>query len=603
MKIGIIGNGFVGSATYQLKCKDIDILAYDLNPKLCIPLETKLNDLLNCEIIFISVPTPMNKDGSCYLNIVQNVINELKSIKYSNFIVLRSTIPVGTCDFLNCYFMPEFLTEQNFINDFINNKDWIFGLLDKPSDLEFKKTISKLFTIAYDNNRIKYNTLHFILNKEAEMIKMFKNCFLSTKVSFCNEIYQFCNIKGVNYENVRKLAANDERILHSHTNVPGPDGKKGFGGTCFPKDTASLKYEMQKFGMVPYILSSIIERNEKVDRPEKDWNGNIGRAVVNNIINNNNNNNKFKTVLIAGGAGFIGSNLCHKLINDNNIKIICVDNLFTGKIDNIRNLINKNNFSFINHDIINPLKIEENIDEIYNLACPASPSKYQIDPIYTLKVNFIGTMNLLNLAREKNAKILLSSTSEIYGEPEISPQKEDYRGNVNTIGIRSCYDEGKRIAETLMMDYHNQYNVNIRIARIFNTYGPNMDKYDGRVVTNFIRQILNNEDITLYGDGNQTRSFCYIDDQIDGLMKLMNSEYVYPINIGSPCEITVKQLSSILLELIGGSKSKVVYEPLPSDDPTNRKPDITLAKQILDWEPKYELKDGLLKTIEFIKIK
>jgi len=596
MKIGIIGNGFVGKATTQLKCKDIELLAYDINPKACEPYGLTLQDMKKCEIIFISVPTPMSKNGSCHLDIIKSVLNNLKTINYEGCIILRSTVPAGTCDELGVYFMPEFLTEKNYLSDFINNKDWVFGLLNKNDD-KFKTTITNLFDLAFKNDRIKYNNLIFLTNMEAEMVKMFKNCFLATKVSFCNEIYEFCKMKNINYENIRAIAANDDRILHSHTNVPGPDGKKGFGGTCFPKDTSSLKYEMQKSGMVPYILSSIIERNEKVDRPEKDWNDNIGRAV----ISINNKSNKFKTILIAGGAGFIGSNLCHKLIEDTNIKIICIDNLFTGKFDNIKKLMDKNNFLYINHDIINPLKIEENIDEIYHFACPASPPKYQIDPIYTLKINFIGTMNLLELAREKNAKILFSSTSEIYGEPEISPQKEDYRGNVNTIGIRSCYDEGKRIAETLMMDYHKQYNVNIRIARIFNTYGPNMDPYDGRVISNFIRQILNNEEITVYGDGSQTRSFCYIDDQLNGLIKLMNTEYNYPINIGNPNEITIKQLLTILLELIGDSKSKVIYEQLPLDDPTNRKPDITLAKQILQWEPKYDLINGLLKTIEFIK--
>ena len=281
MKIGIIGNGFVGNATMQLKCKDIEVMAYDLNPELCIPKNTTLTDMLDCEIIFVSVPTPMQKDGSCYLKIVKAVIDNLNKIKYSNYIVLRSTVPVGTCDELSTYFMPEFLTEKNFIDDFINNKDWVFGLLGSSKDNDFKKSITKLFDLAYKNNKIKNNSVHFITNKEAEMVKMFRNCFLSTKVSFCNEMHQFCELKNINYENVRDLAANDNRILHSHTKVPGPDGKKGFGGTCFPKDTSSLRYEMRKVGMEPYILDSIIERNEKIDRPEKDWNENEGRAVIN----------------------------------------------------------------------------------------------------------------------------------------------------------------------------------------------------------------------------------------------------------------------------------------------------------------------------------
>jgi UDP-glucuronate decarboxylase len=304
-----------------------------------------------------------------------------------------------------------------------------------------------------------------------------------------------------------------------------------------------------------------------------------------------------KNILITGGVGFIGSNICERLLNDGN-NIICVDNLYTSNIQNIEHLLQHSRFKFIKHDIIEPLKIDENIDQIYNFACPASPPKYQLDPIYTLKVNFIGIINLLELAKEKNATILQSSTSEIYGEPEITPQNENYRGNVNTIGIRSCYDEGKRIAETLMMDYHKKYNVDIRIVRIFNTYGPRMDKNDGRVVSNFINQALNNENITLYGEGNQTRSFCYIDDQIDGLIKLMNSNYIYPVNIGNPQELTVKELANIIVELTE-SKSQITYEPLPLDDPTNRKPDITLAKQILNWEPVYNLKNGIIKTIDY----
>ena len=280
MKIGIIGNGFVGKATNQLKCKDIQLYAYDINPNECEPIGLKLKDMNQCEMIFISVPTPMRSDGSCHLNIINSVLLDLKSNNYEGFIILRSTVPAGTCDKLNVYFMPEFLTEKNYIQDFIHNKDWIFGLLNQSKDILFKTKINKLFNLAFQNNRIKYNNLHFVTNKEAEMIKMFKNCFLATKVSFCNEIYQFCEMKGINYENVRALAANDDRILHSHTKVPGHDGNKGFGGTCFPKDTSSLRYEMKTTGMKPYVMNAIIERNEKIDRPQKDWNNNKGRAVI-----------------------------------------------------------------------------------------------------------------------------------------------------------------------------------------------------------------------------------------------------------------------------------------------------------------------------------
>ena len=280
MKIGVIGNGFVGKATNQLKCKDIEIYAYDVNPELCYPKGISLQNMKKCEIIFISVPTPMNIDGSCHLNILESVINELNNIDYNGFIVIRSTIPPGTSDNLNCYFMPEFLTEKNFINDFVNNKEWIFGLLGTNKDKEFKNKIIKLFNLAYENNKIEHNNLIFLINKEAEMVKMFRNCFLSTKVSFCNEMHQFCEIKGINYENVRTFATADDRILPSHSKVPGPDGKKGFGGTCFPKDTSSLRNEMEKIGMKPYIMNAIIKRNEEVDRPLKDWESNKGRSVI-----------------------------------------------------------------------------------------------------------------------------------------------------------------------------------------------------------------------------------------------------------------------------------------------------------------------------------
>ena len=307
-----------------------------------------------------------------------------------------------------------------------------------------------------------------------------------------------------------------------------------------------------------------------------------------------------KIILVTGGAGFIGSNLCKRLLNNTNNKVICVDNLFTGKIQNIESLCNNPNFRFIEHDVINPLYLTDSIDEIYHLACPASPPKYQMDPIYTLKINFLGTMNMLEFAKLKKSKILLTSTSEIYGEPLVNPQHELYRGNTNTIGIRSCYDEGKRIAETLMMDYHRKYGVDIRIVRIFNTYGPNMDKYDGRVVTNFIRQMLNNEDITISGNGKQTRSFCYIDDLLNGIIKLMSSSYIKPVNIGNPIEITILDLVNILQKLIS-TKSKIMYLDLPQDDPTNRKPDITLANKILDWSPTITLKQGLINTIQYLQ--
>ncbi len=304
-------------------------------------------------------------------------------------------------------------------------------------------------------------------------------------------------------------------------------------------------------------------------------------------------------ILITGGTGFIGSNLCEKLLKNGN-EVICLDNNFTGNLCNVEKFRQNKNFMYIYHDILNPIEIEGEIDEVYHLACPASPPKYQIDPIYTSKVCYIGTLNVLNFAKRKNAKVLFSSTSEIYGEPEISPQNEKYRGNVNTLGIRSCYDEGKRIAETLMMDFNRKYNVKTRIVRIFNTYGKNMDRTDGRVVSNFINQALKNEDITIYGNGTQTRSFCYIDDLICGLIKVMKSDYKLPINIGNTHEITIKEFAKKVIKLTK-SKSKIINLPLPEDDPTNRKPDIEIAKKILKWEPVVYLENGLEKTIEYFR--
>lgn len=307
---------------------------------------------------------------------------------------------------------------------------------------------------------------------------------------------------------------------------------------------------------------------------------------------------KKRNVLVTGGAGFIGSHLCKRLLDENH-RVVCLDNLFTGSLKNIDPFKNNNNFEFINHDIIEPYYAND-IDEIYNLACPASPIHYQHNPIKTIKTCTIGVINMLGLAKKNNAKILQASTSEVYGDPEIHPQKEDYNGNVNTLGFRSCYDEGKRCAETLFMDYKREHNLNIKIVRIFNTYGPNMTKNDGRVVSNFILQALNNENITIYGDGSQTRSFQFIDDLIDGMIKMMNSDDSFsgPVNIGNPNEISMNELASRVLRLTK-SKSEIIFNDLPSDDPKRRKPDIVLALQKLNWEPKYDLDNGLIKTINY----
>ncbi|MDR1528493.1 MAG: SDR family oxidoreductase [Puniceicoccales bacterium] len=309
-----------------------------------------------------------------------------------------------------------------------------------------------------------------------------------------------------------------------------------------------------------------------------------------------------KTIVVTGGTGFLGSNLCVHLINEGN-RIICVDNNYTGNLDNVAKVANNPNFHFILHDIINPLKIGEHIDQIYNLACPGSPSAYQgKHSITTIKTCIIGSLNMLELAEKHGARILQASTSEIYGEPLERPQKEIHCGNVNPIGIRACYDEGKRCAESLFFDYHRHEGVDIKIVRIFNTYGPKMNPNDGRVVSNFIVQALKGENITIYGNGSQTRSFCYVDDLIDVIVRMMHSEvgFTGPVNAGNPEELTIRELADTVLAKIGG-KSKMVKMPLPADDPTQRRPDITLAKTKLGWAPKITLDEGLDRTIAFFK--
>ncbi len=302
-------------------------------------------------------------------------------------------------------------------------------------------------------------------------------------------------------------------------------------------------------------------------------------------------------VLVTGGAGFLGSHLCDRLLREGN-DVICVDNLFTGSKENIRHLLGDPYFEFIRHDVIQPIFVE--CDQIYNLACPASPVQYQVDPIYTTKTSMCGAMNALGLAKRTGARILQASTSEVYGDPEVSPQPEGYRGRVNTMGPRACYDEGKRVAETLFFDYHRVHGVDIKVMRIFNTYGPRMDMGDGRVVSNFIVQALRGEDVTIYGDGSQTRSFCYVDDLIEGMVRMMNSAdgLAGPVNVGNPGEFTILELAEAVLRLTGSS-SQTVYRELPADDPTQRKPDITLAREALGWEPRVQLEEGLRRTIAY----
>ncbi len=304
-----------------------------------------------------------------------------------------------------------------------------------------------------------------------------------------------------------------------------------------------------------------------------------------------------KTLLVTGGAGFLGSHLCERLLQDPNNEVLCLDNFFTGNKNNIKHLLDNKNFELIRHDVTFPLYIE--VDEIYNLACPASPIHYQHDPVQTIKTSVHGAINMLGLAKRLKAKIFQASTSEVYGDPEVHPQPESYWGKVNPIGIRSCYDEGKRCAETLFFDYHRQHQLQIKVARIFNTYGPRMHPNDGRVVSNFIVQALRNDPITIYGTGSQTRSFCYVDDLIEGFIRLMNNSpenFTGPLNLGNPGEFTILELAQLVIEMTN-SKSSLCYQPLPGDDPKQRQPDITLAKTVINWEPTINLKEGLSKTI------
>jgi len=306
-----------------------------------------------------------------------------------------------------------------------------------------------------------------------------------------------------------------------------------------------------------------------------------------------------KRILVTGGAGFLGSHLCERLVNEGN-DVLCLDSFFTGSKDNVAHLMGNPYFELIRHDVSQPIFLE--VDEIYNLACPASPPHYQYDPVHTTKTSVMGAINMLGMAKRNKAKILQASTSEVYGDPEIHPQPESYWGRVNTIGPRSCYDEGKRCAETLFFDYKRQHNLKIKVARIFNTYGPRMHPNDGRVVSNFIMQALQGESITIYGDGSQTRSFCYVDDLIEAFVRLMGTadEVTGPINTGNPGEFSMLELASLVIELTN-SKSKLIYDPLPADDPKQRQPDITLAKSVLDWEPKVKLEEGLKHTIAYFE--
>ena len=584
MNILIIGYGFVGKATYLINNKDTNIFVYDINPYLCIPQNIILEEIVKqVDLIFISLPTPLNIDGTCYTKLIDDVICKINH----DYIVIRSTIPIGYCDSKNVFFMPEFLTEKNWKDDFINNKHWIFGIYETcPVDKKniFIDKINKLFNSAYINKSINYNDIIFCSNKEAELTKLVKNTFLATKVSYFNEIYDLAQKLDINYNNVIELVKSDDRIGLTHMSCPGHDGKRGYGGTCFPKDTNSMYYQMIGHGIDAHIFEANLYRNEIIDRPERDWLYDKGRTNV--------GDNKFKIILVTGGAGFLGRHLCAKLLENPLNKVICLDNFITGKETNIEEFKSNSNFKLLNFDITKKLFLPH-VDEIYHLASLASPDKYKAYPIETIMVNFEGTKNVLDLAKVHNAKVLLTSTSEVYGDPLVHPQPEEYYGNVNTVGERSCYDESKRLAETLLYEYKKKYNLDTKIVRLFNTYGPYMDEKDGRIITNFIYKIKKNEPIEIYGTGEQTRSFCYVTDTIDGLVKMMESNEQGPINIGNPnCEFTLNELVKLLEKIIG--KNLIIkYLPSTENDPKCRKPIIDKANEKLNWFPKILLEEGL----------
>lgn len=590
MNVLIIGGGFVGQATYLLNNPDINIFIYDINKDLCIPRDIELEEIIEkIDLIFICVPTPLNVNGTCSTKIIENI---LKKVKHS-FIVIRSTIPIGFCDKNKVFFMPEFLTEKNWIEDFINNKNWIFGIYkDCSEDIsnEFKNKITKLINLAHKNNKITSNNIYFIENKEAEILKLILNTFLSTKVIYFNEIFEFTQKNNINYNNLIELIKLDDRIGNTHLQVPCC-GLIGYGGTCFPKDTNSLYYQFQENGLNSSILEANLFKNEHIYRVERDWLKDKGRTNLD--ISN-------KIILVSGGAGFLGRNLIKRLLSEKENKIICVDNLITGSLDNIKEFMNNENFYFLNFDVTHKLFLPK-VDEVYHLASLASPDKYKEFPIETILVNVEGTKNLLDLCKINKSKMLFTSTSEIYGDPLVHPQPESYYGNVNTMGERSCYDESKRMAETLIYEYKKKYNLDVKIVRIFNTYGEFMNINDGRVITNFIKNIKENKNVQIYGDGTQTRSFCYVDDMVDGLIKMMNSNYQGPTNLGNPnCEFTLNLLVEEFEKIIG-KKIKVEYLKATENDPKQRKPIIDKAIKELGWFPKINLEEGLKRTLEYFK--
>jgi UDP-glucuronate decarboxylase len=584
LTIGIIGNGFVGRATQLFGCDNIKTLVYDIKPELCIPLGITLSDLdKNSDLIFICVPTPLNHNGNCYTKLVEDILKQLNN----QYIIVRSTVPVGFSENNSCYFMPEFLTEANWEIDFKTAKYWVFGLTQCNTDhnIEFKKRITYLLDNAQMAKCIENTEVYFLTNTEAEFLKLAKNCYLASKVSIMNELYTLSSKLNIDYNNIRSILKLDKRIGHTHLDVPGYKGLYGFGGTCFPKDTHSLYSQFQNNKLSSHIFQSVLFRNDFIDRPQREWTQDKWRTTL---------PTDKPISLVTGGAGFLGSNLCGMLLKLDHI-VICLDNFSTGFKSNINEYLDNPNFLLKVADVQDKIFLPK-VDYIWHLACPASPPKYQNSPYNTLLTSILGTKNIIELAKQHDSYLVFTSTSEVYGDPHITPQPESYWGNVNTVGVRSCYDEGKRCAETMI---YTQGNPKFKIARLFNTYGPKMDIDDGRVITNFLKNILEDTPVPIYGDGLQTRSFCYVTDTLNCLVKLMFSNIQGPVNIGNPdCHFSIKELVDVFSVALD-KKLETVYLPLPSDDPKQRMPDITLAKEKLNWKPSVKLEDGIKLLVQY----
>lgn len=792
MKISVIGSGYVGLVSgacfaaigHDVVCVDNDPLKIALLESGGVPIfepgldiliatnveegrlrfTTDINEAVNdCDAIYIAVGTPPSASGGqADLRFVYAVAREIApSLRNFTAIIIKSTVPVGTGDEVEQIIRemrpdadiavvsnPEFLREGSAIEDFMRPDRIVVGSDDARAEAMVREIYRPITAGGHE----------FVVmdRRGAELAKYAANAFLAAKIAYINQIADLCEKVGTDVCNVARAVGLDNRI--------GPrflEAGPGFGGSCFPKDTAALIHMGEKHGAPQKIVQAVISSNderkrklgerilEALGRPEgktvcvlglsfkagtddlrdspsvaiieilqragvtvnvsdpqglrhadslacitqtfadpyealegadavvvaTEWeefrNLDLGRvarlmrgtivadlrniypqadldaaglthlgigrpdklaqdaqpvgsvtplfswshgpavshgsAVAGNkaktslCLQHSDTDRAKKTVLITGGAGFLGSHLAERLVAEGHL-VYCLDNLHTGRVRNINGLISTNRLIFVEHDLIDPLPLLPRFDEIYNLACPASPVHYQSDPVATLRVCSDGVMNVLRRAAQDGAALFHTSTSEVYGDPEVHPQHEAYHGNVNPVGPRSCYDEGKRFAETLMTDYSRQNGVRLRMVRIFNTYGPRMLPNDGRVVSNFIVEALRGEPITIYGNGRQTRSFCYVDDLIDGFLALMaaDDDALGPMNIGNPAELTVAQLAEIIVEMTG-SRSEIVYHPLPIDDPQRRRPDITRASQILGWSPKVDLKTGLRKTVDYFR--